>query len=344
MTQAEQLEGKTLDNGWSVIKKITRNEAHTGGHFSTAYIVKNDSGEEAFLKALDYSAALDSSDPARVLQALTEAYNFERDLLEQCKGKRMRRIVRALEFGKIKIGKDAAGVVEYIIFELAKTDLREQYDKLLNFDYAWKFRALHHIASGIWQLHAAKISHQDIKPSNILIFEGNESKIGDLGRAAAKGKTPPHDNLEIAGDKAYAPPELLYHAIPTDWNKRRFGCDLYLLGSMVVYLFTGLPMNAFLYDNLERKFHFKIWGDTFRHVLPHLRDAYQESIEKIACCIIIKEFESDILNTIKYLCEVDPDLRGHPRNRIGYNNPFSVERFLSKFDILHNRASYIMRH
>lgn len=346
MTPAEQLEGLKLENGWIVTKLIKRDPGFSGGRFSTSYLVKDENGSEAFLKALDYSEALQSDDPARVLQALTEAYNFERDLLIKCKDKRMSRVVRALEFGKTKIGTDAAGIVEYIIFELAKTDLRKLQSQLLNFDYAWKFKTLHHIAAGIWQLHSAKISHQDIKPSNVLMFEGDESKITDLGRAAAMGFTPPHEALGVAGDRTYAPPELLYNEIPQDWGKRRYGCDLFLLGSMVAYLFTGLPLNAFLYKsvNLNDEFHFRNWDGSFRQVLPHLREAFSKAREDIRCLIDLEYFEKDIMELISLLCDVDPDLRGHPRNKIGYSNPYSAERFLSKLDLLHKHAQYKIRH
>ena len=340
MTPAEQLEGMQLENDWLVTKLIKRDSTHTGGRFSTSYLVKNNKGQEAFLKALDYSEALQSPEPSRILQALTEAYNFERDLLIACKNKKMSRVVKAIEFGKTKIGNDASGVVEYIIFELAKTDLRKLQTDLNNFDYAWKFKTLHHITTGIWQLHSVNISHQDIKPSNVLMFDNDESKITDLGRAAAKGFTPPHEDFIVAGDKTYAPPELLYKEKSTDWNKRRYGCDLFLLGSMVTYLFTGVPINALLYkpSNLEEKFHFRTWNGSFREVLPHLRDAFFKTKDDIKCLIEIKDFEKDIIELINLLCEVDPDLRGHPRNRIGYSNPHSVERFLSKLDILHKKA------
>lgn len=57
----------------------------TGGCFSQSYRVISDNGQEAFLKALDYTSALqESEDPARVLAALTAAYNHERDLLARC--------------------------------------------------------------------------------------------------------------------------------------------------------------------------------------------------------------------------------------------------------------------
>src|ERR687892_267014 len=59
------------------------------------------------------------------------------------------------------------------------------------------------------------------KPSNVLLFDGDESKLGDLGRAAAQGYEPPHEDSYIAGDQTYAPPELLYHHMDPEWSRRR---------------------------------------------------------------------------------------------------------------------------
>jgi hypothetical protein len=36
-----------------------------------------------------------------------------------------------------------------------------------------------------------------------------------------------------------------------DWKARRLGCDLYLLGSMIVYLFTGHGMTPLLVRHLS---------------------------------------------------------------------------------------------
>ena len=82
MTPAQQLEGLTLANGWVVGPLIPKPAGHTGGHFSCAYSVTHPDGRTAFLKAMDYTSALASADPAAALNALTSAFLFERDVLQ----------------------------------------------------------------------------------------------------------------------------------------------------------------------------------------------------------------------------------------------------------------------
>src|SRR5262249_27237780 len=122
--------------------------------------------------------------------------------------------------------------------ELADSgDVRKYLDVAARFDSAWVLRSLHHVATGLRQLHSAGIAHQDVKPSNVLVFDAKISKVADLGRASSQGESPPHEDHHIAGDPEYAPPELCYHHVVPDWNQRRLGCDAYLLGSMVVFFF-----------------------------------------------------------------------------------------------------------
>jgi eukaryotic-like serine/threonine-protein kinase len=187
-----------------------------------------------------------SPDPARALEAMTQAYNFERDLMAKCGEKHMDRVVRAIASGTLRIeGAPAGGVVEYLlILELADYDVRAHLARLGEIELAWILRSLHHIATGLKQLHSAGIAHQDLKPSNVLIFNQDTSKVADLGRASYLGHTAPHDELSWAGDISYAPPELLYGYVHTDWRTKRFGGDLYLLGSMVVFFFTGLSTHV----------------------------------------------------------------------------------------------------
>lgn len=147
---AKRLLNMTLSTGWNVIEALPRQPGATGGHFSAGYIVKSIDGRKAFLKALDYSKALTSGDPARALQALTEAFNFERDLLVKCRNKNMDRVVVALEDGKIIIEDEGRqDVVQYIIFELAAGDVRSHLKIQEEFNLAWVLRSLHHLATGL---------------------------------------------------------------------------------------------------------------------------------------------------------------------------------------------------
>src|SRR5574341_2097711 len=202
---ASQLEGLAVDGGWTIGPRLEKLPSQTGGNFSEGYVVSRNDGARAFLKALDYSRAMKAPDPARALQRLTEAYNFERDLLARCK--HMDRVVRALSDGSVSVNGE---VVQYLILELAAHDIRKYLDLAERFDTAWLLRALHHIATGLGQLHGAGIAHQDLKPSNVLVFGDRISKVSDLGRASSKGIIAPHEEYQIAGDPQYAPPELHY--------------------------------------------------------------------------------------------------------------------------------------
>ena len=62
LSPAERLMGMDLEGGWKVIASIENDINSTGGNFSKCYIVKKDDGKEAFLKALDFSRALNSLD------------------------------------------------------------------------------------------------------------------------------------------------------------------------------------------------------------------------------------------------------------------------------------------
>ena len=135
---AERLMGITLADGWTVVSTAPRDPQSTGGYFSKCYIVQDRNGNKAFLKALDYSKPLQSSDPATMLQAMTEAFNFERDVLTKCKNEHLDRVVVAITDGTYRFGStNIAEVVQYLIFELADGDVRRQAQINAKFDIAW---------------------------------------------------------------------------------------------------------------------------------------------------------------------------------------------------------------
>jgi serine/threonine protein kinase len=181
---SECLKGLTLDGDWIVGEIIHRNPHSTGGNFSTGYQVER-SKQKAFLKAIDFSRAFQAQDMSRALQDLTSEFNFERDLLQKCRDRNMDKIVTPICSGEVKVSGFGLGLerVPYIIFELADRDIRcEKISNSLSISFI--LRSLHHICVGLKQLHSSGIAHQDLKPSNVLIFNGSgkiNSKIGDLG-------------------------------------------------------------------------------------------------------------------------------------------------------------------
>src|ERR1700761_8838575 len=92
--------GKKLANNWQVIDLIPKNPAGTGGNFSHSYNVANlVTGEKAFLKALDFSKAFKEADPVPLINKLTGLFQFEQDVLERCRNKRLSRIINLIDSG-----------------------------------------------------------------------------------------------------------------------------------------------------------------------------------------------------------------------------------------------------
>lgn len=333
---AAQLEGMSLEGDWVVEKRLDPGPSATGGNFSVGYIARHPDHGPAFLKALDYSRAFRSSDVPRALQTMTEAFNYECRVLDKCGAARMSRIVRALGRGDIHLP-GAPVPVSYLLFEHADGDVRAHLDAAASFDVAWALRCIHHVAVGLNQLHGNRIAHQDLKPSNVLIFERDSSKIGDLGRADYQGHTAPWEHLDFAGDPVYAPPEQRYGHVEPDWNARRQACDVYHLGSFALFLFTGMSTTPAILSKLDPAQRPERWRGGFPAVLPFVRDAFD---------LVATEFESyvsgslasDLVATYRELSDPDPAVRGHPKARVTHGNPYSLERYVSRFNLLAQRA------
>jgi serine/threonine protein kinase len=171
--EGARLKGQKRSGAWHIGEKIKREPNASGGTFSVGYRAINEDGTEGYVKATDIGLITMGAAGSRLLlaqQALSEQ-TFERDILDICSGNNMDRVVHALDYGELDVVVDGVrDVVFFIIFEMADGDVRQQIDRQKRKELAWAAQALHNLSVAIQQLHSAQIAHNDVKPSNLLVF------------------------------------------------------------------------------------------------------------------------------------------------------------------------------
>jgi serine/threonine protein kinase len=345
---AESLDNMVLPNDWVVVGRARSATTPTGAFFSVGYVVESaTTGQRAFLKALNFERILDGADePIAALQDALGVFRFEREVCHRCRG--MDRVVTILDSGDIRT--DPANpltLVPYLIFEEATGDVRAFLESARDLDIAWALRSLHQIANGLLQLHQVDIAHQDLKPSNVLIFGRDVSKVADLGRASNRSVIGPFDEHQLAGAVAYAPPELLYGEVSPDFNQRRLACDVYLLGSMLTFFFSGVGTTALLMNRIESAQRPVLlgggWTGDYRAVLPLVQSAFGEMLAEFAAAVP-SGLRNDLTSLLRELCDPDPTRRGNSRERSSkHGNPFALDYFVSRINALASRAEARVR-
>lgn len=347
--------GQSLPGGYTITRQLPRPGSAgatdlTGSWFSIGYIASN-GNKEAFLKVIDVQQALAAQPGSTLMERLkqvADSHSFECSILDICSKAKLDRIVRILDKGELPPPHGAFIPIPYILFELADGDVRKIVSRTSKIDDAWRFRVLHNVAVGLQQLHGQQIAHQDLKPSNILLFEqdGKGAKIGDLGRASRRGMDAGHDEFSIAGAKNYAPPEQVYGIRPERWEDRREGCDLYHLGSLATFMFSGTTPTDYYLQVLSPEIRPAIWlGSStcdYQTALPILTSVFTAFVDLITQDIppwARDELSQIIVNA----CNPDYTKRGDPDARKRTGNPIGIDAFVSRFDRLSKRAEVELR-
>lgn len=330
-------EGLDLGNGWKVLKRLSRRPNSTGGCFSVGYKVISDDGKEAFLKALDFSEALKDKKPIDALRTMTVLYTFERDLLAKCKDRKLSRILTPICDGQIVVeGFGDWGLVHYLIFELAKGDIRNVQQDLKTIDLLWCLNSLHDAAVGLKQLHQSQVAHQDIKPSNVLVMDIDGSKLTDLGRASDQNQHCPWDNAQVAGDGGYAPIDLYYKDTGVDGFEKRILTDIYLLGSLFFFHFSGVSAVHAIRSKLQGM---PLSGTSFQVDLPYLQDAFEKTLSDFQTDVehVAGKLSEPIVLMARQLCDPDPTKRGDPKWKGSIVPRYDLQRYISSLDAVSKR-------
>ncbi|MCL5020429.1 MAG: protein kinase [Bacteroidetes bacterium] len=320
---AENLTGLTLDSGWEVLEKIKKGPGATGGFFSVCYKVRKD-GQISFLKAFNFASFLAMSKSmglnkpiVDIMKEMSSAFIYERDLSKICRDHHVSKVVFVKGAGEQFVSGFSVTYVPYLIFDMADSDVRAKLTFTENLDAAWKLKSLHSIAVGLRQLHNLDVSHQDLKPSNVLLFNG-ESKLGDLGRSTTL-------------------------RIDSYWRIRSFAADSYLFGSMVTFYFIGVTMNALIRKHIPDNLSWEKFRGAFGDVAPYILDAFRKSLDELEGCITEPVLKADIRGMVEYLCFPLPEKRGHPKIIGGIGDQYNLERVISRLDYLHKKLIYQLK-
>lgn len=348
---AERMAGVTLSDGWLVGSMLAtgRRGGGSGGFFSVSYSVEKE-GRQAFLKAFDIfkpitDAVNRGGSMTQELLAQLSAYEAEASLHALCADRNMKRIVKILSHGQVNLTPlpgEQISTVPYMIMELAdRGDVRRYIQQAQNIDLSMKLTYLRDVASGIIQLHTVRIAHQDLKPSNVMIFSDLGAKIGDLGRASIQNKASPHDEYFVAGDRTYAPPEQIYRHQLDDWFDKRQRCDLYQFGSLISFVFFGVPLNSVFKQRLPSELIPVEWFGpctSYEQALPFLLQVFNETLLEWST-ELPSWLSSSLIEIIRQCGTPSYSLRGSKRT-MGMSSPnLGLDRFVSELNELAFKAT-----
>ena len=328
--------GTKLDNGWTIISVYgqegyaTETNAHPRG-----FVAQHKDGEKAFVKILELTLDPELSGKEALLDLKTRIARFiyEEDLLKRCKEKKIKRVVRHIQSGKIQLGQNQT--VEYLMFELAEQDLGKHCGPEAEIDTESVLTILHQICVALEGMHFYSITHQNLIPNAVSVFDDQNAKLGDLSRAHDRSHKKPGQD-DSCRDPVYAPLEQLYQMQIPDLKVRQLSADLYFFGSLIAFVFTGVNMTALIHNHLQTEHHFQEWGGTYEDVLPYLFEAWEAALEELA--LSSDELVSDeICDLVRYLTHPNPLERGFPGKKVKSEGQFGLRRFSSRIDAVKKR-------
>ena len=349
----QDLLGTKTGKKWHVVEKLRTDPLGSGGNFCVQYLAESEDGEPAFVKATDLNL-LKKNPNQSILQKITAAFNeqnHERNVLDLCFGNKLDKIVVAHDYGENEVSED--GVIDfvfYIIFEKAESDSRSAVLNGKRENIKWITRAAHEICVGAQQLHGSDITHNDLKPSNVLCFGEYSNKLADLGRSTTLQFGGPWDSYPYAGDPVYQPPEFWGYDYqpPRDGNSISFASrkigDLYHIGSMICFLLTEQNPTTFIANNLQVEQNPINFDGDFYDALPFIQVAFsifcEESERLIRSRYRLKsDIALELFSVAKYLLDPDPRQRGASSNKQRGLYQFDLQSTISKLDLLAKRAA-----
>lgn len=340
------LEGRTLETGWKVLHKIEPKSNRQKGKYSVCYMVEKD-GQQRFMKVMDINEHIRHLEPgetrADIFKKVLNQYTYERDVCNLCKGKHLSNVTIVLDAGEESLDDNVYVPMYYLIFEKADGDVIDAMENSAKLDFAWRLRSLHSVAVGLQQLHTAGITHEDIKPSNILTFDKkNITKVGDLGCSTCETIRSPFEDDPFPGDHNYAPPERAYSVVVEDIKLSKRLTDCYLLASLITYYITGMSLNALIMENMPETHKPNNYTGLFKGVKDYLDVAFSKALEQLRKDIPFPELEDQIIGIVRQLGDPDPARRCRDMESDVQSTRSQIEKAISSLNYACNQAKLLI--
>ena len=221
-------------------------------------------------------------------------------------------------------------VLEYIEGSNLK-NLRDNNENKGYIDQNLVIHILTQLLEALKYLHdTCKIMHRNIKPEEILLDKNNNIKLLGFGLAAYLD----HPNKQLVSNKSfkgsihYAPPEILFHPQPLNYDCK---VDVFSLGFTIYSL-----MNP---------------SQGIRTNLPKVTERKDGNIRRNDNELINKFYDKWLIEFVQLLYENDPKKRPNSKNALGLfkqlqNNPnamamynqISSKNYMSSQNIIYNKS------
>lgn len=114
--------------------------------------------------------------------------------------------------------------------------------------------AIYQVLDALDYLHSKGVVHKDIKPSNIMVEDGNNVRLMDLGIASSY--CDPRQNMGFSGTPQYSAPEQIMGKGDSMSSAVSPATDIYALGITVYELITGT--NPYDFDSIKESVRHQI--------------------------------------------------------------------------------------
>ncbi len=309
------------------------------GNFSGVFQATDQhSGREVAVKVLSFKSI--HSAEARV------EFDGEKALLELLA--RCSHIVRLLDNGihqlqmRVTPGEGTVTIdVPYLVLDLADASLSELLLNRARLPWYARLELFRDIVKGVHQMHLEQVVHRDIKSDNSLVYSApQQARIADLGRSKdtrASSRFIAEAYVAGRGDLRFAPPELIWRC-GNEEAAEMARVDLFLLGSLLFELATGVGITALVFADL-RAIH-----NTAMQMAPAARkDEFDSRLGEMrqqflpAYDLFEREVPAYLREQAKLLLKqlTDPDpAKRVPAFRRGALIPWDLQWLLRKVDIL----------